>query len=142
MAAGLGALLVAACGVTGVPTPTPGSYENFVAGLVQRGATITEQVAGDAGCPGSALHSNAARFDVTFAHELGHHSIYFFAWRRSSDYDAAATDFDECVNAAKQMSPQRSFTTITVPPLRVYGSDWPPLLRTAVELSLHEASGQ
>jgi hypothetical protein len=138
----LAALLISACGVTGFPTPTPGGYENFIAGLVQRGATVTEQVAGDAGCPGGALHKDAARFDVTFQHELGHYSIYFFAWRRPSDYDAAAGEFDQCVNAAKQMNSQMSFTVFTAPPLRVYGGDWPPLLAAAIQTSLREASGQ
>ena len=136
------ALILASCGTTGAPTPTPGGYENFIAGLVQRGATVTQQVAGDAGCTGVALHQNAARFDVTFEHEAGDYSIYFFAWRRASDYDDAAASFDRCVSAAKRLSSGTTFTVFAAPPLRVYGGDWPETLAAAIEISLNEASGQ
>jgi hypothetical protein len=139
LVASLAALLVTGCGVT-APTPTPGSYENFIAGLVQRGATVTQQVAGDAGCTSATLHNNAARFDVTFEDDLAHYSIYFFAWRRVSDYDAAATDFASCVASAQQMNSGLAYTTFVASPLRVYGPDWPPALRTAIEQSLNEAT--
>jgi hypothetical protein len=132
---------IVACGSAGAPTPTPGGFENFVAGLVQRGVTVTEQVAGDPGCPGSTLYSNAARFEVSLAGATDRHDVYFFAWRRASDYTAAAAEFDACVEAARQLNPSIGVTVFAVQPLRVYGPDWPPDLAAAVEQSLHEAAG-
>lgn len=136
------ALALAGCAATSAPTPTPGGYENFIAGLVLRGATITGQVAGDAGCPGVALHKNAARFDVTFENEPGEYTIYFFAWRRASDYESSAAEFADCVASAQAMNSAMDYTSFVASPLRVYGGDWPQPLATAIEISLIEASGQ
>ncbi len=126
-------LSVLGCGGTGLPPASAGEMGDVVSALVRRGATITDQVAGDAGCSESSLHSNAVRLDVRLPGETASSSVYLFRWKTGSDFDNAADAFARCV-AERNDQPQ----TASHSPWRAYGSGWSDALSTAVNEALAE----
>ena len=134
-------LLIGACAGPRAPSPTPGGFEDIVAGLVLRGATITDQVSGDAGCPDPTLYGNALRLDVRMPDATKIQPIYLLGWRRASDFDAAGPAFEACVESYSGSDPATRITEVEAAPWRAFGPDWSPALSSAVEQSLGEASG-
>jgi hypothetical protein len=122
-----------------LPAPTAGELGDVVAALVLRGATITDQVAGDAGCSDPTLFGNAVRLDVRMPGAATSAPVYVLRWKRAADYDAAEAAFAACV--AQSPRPPDAVTTVAVSPWRAYGPDWPDALRDAVSAALTEAGG-
>ena len=131
--------LVGCSGVT-TPTPPPGGFQDIVASLVLRGATITDQVAGDAGCTDPTLYGNALRLDVQMPGDAGSRPVHLLGWRRPGDYDAAGPAFAACLATYDAADPASEVTTVEAPPWRAFGRDWSAELRSAVEQALMEAS--
>lgn len=132
---GIAVLTVAACGPNAMPPPSPNEFLDVVSALVLRGATITNQVAGDAGCTQPPLHDNAVRLDVAMpgAPPAG---VYLFRWRRAGDFDAEADAYAACVAEAEARDPDATVTSEERLPWRGYGAGWSPALRDAVEEAL------
>jgi hypothetical protein len=140
----LAGLLVASCSSGPGPTltPTPGDMSEVLAGLALGGATVHEQVSGDAGCPGSELHSNAARLSLSLPGDEQRYEVFLFRWRRSADFGAAAGAFNDCIDAyAAQTAGDVFIDALEVAPWRAYGPGWSEDLRTALENSLRAAGG-
>lgn len=134
------ALPLAGCGSLGAPTPTPGGLGDVIAALVLRGVTVHQHVAGDAGCPASALHDNAVRLTVSMAAEATRSDVHVFRWRRQADFDAEADAFAACI-AAQQQAGSDVLSTVEESPFRAYGFGWSDELRTAVAEALRAAIG-
>ncbi|HEY7598748.1 MAG TPA: hypothetical protein VH741_02385 [Candidatus Limnocylindrales bacterium] len=146
----LAALLVTACGsVAGpdgstapAPTPTPGDMSEVQAALALRGATIHEAVSGDPGCPGSELHSNAARLELSVVGDDQRYEVYLFRWRRPADFDAAGQAFASCVDAyVGEAAGDLTIDTLERPPWRAYGPAWSEQLRDVVDGALRDVGG-
>jgi hypothetical protein len=130
------------CGSFGAPSPTPGGFSELVAALVSRGAAITDQVAGDAGCSDPTLVGNAVRFDVRMPGSAASVPVFTFRWRRAADYQAAAGSFGQCVAAFGGAHPGATITAIEASPWRAFGLDWSSVLEETVRDALHEAGGR
>ena len=112
------------------------------AALALRGATIHQAVSGDAGCPGSSLHSNAARLAIPVTGDDTRYEVFLFRWRRQSDFDAAAEAFSDCLDAyVAEGAGDLVIETLEVPPWRAYGPAWSDQLRDLVEGALHDVGG-
>ena len=135
------ALFIGGCGVFVAPSPTAGEIGDVVAGLVRRGATITDQVSGDAGCSDSSLFGNAVRYDVRLGATAATSPVYVFGWKSQQTFDANAQAFQSCVDSYKQAHPDESVTTYEDSPWRAYGSNWSSDLTDAVKLAVHAAAG-
>lgn len=133
--------LLSGCGVFVAPSPTAGEMANLVLALVRRGATITDQVAGDAGCPDPSLYGNAIRYDVRTSSDASPARVYLLRWKSQATYDASSDEFDSCVAAFKQAHPTESVSVYEDSPWRVYGPGWSETLKSAVETAVHEAAG-
>jgi hypothetical protein len=91
------ALLLAGCGtrVGNLPAPSPANFPSIVALLSDAGITITDQVAGDAGCKDAKLVSTAVGFTASGLDQAApvRIHIYMFAdaptWTRLSNTVAA-----------------------------------------------------
>jgi hypothetical protein len=127
---------LAGCGARGRPTPIPGDLGQVINALVLRGATITAQVSGDAGCSVPDLRNNAIRYDVLMPDETAAAPVYVFNWYRPTDFEAGASSFDQCVSEHRAAHPASDVATVASPPWRAYGRDWSPALRTAVDEAL------
>jgi hypothetical protein len=141
VAAAAVALLLAGCGAFSAPSPTAGEMGDLVAGLVRRGATITEQVGGDAGCPDANLYGNAVRYDLRGPGEVDTVPIYLLRWKSDATFTATQTDFDACVESFKKAHPGTTITRYEDAPWRAYGPDWSTTVQTLVETAVHEAAG-
>jgi hypothetical protein len=133
------ALALTGCGVFVAPSPSAGDTVQIVNSLVRRGMTITNQVAGDAGCGNSSLYNNAVRYDVQPGGELLTYSVYVFGWKSAATFAADKSNFDACVGSAPS---GEAVTTVEHLPWRAYGRGWPDALRQAVDAALTEAGGE
>jgi hypothetical protein len=135
------ALLVAGCGVFTAPSPTAGEIGDVVAGLVRRGATITTQVSGDAGCADQTLVGNAVRYDVRPSGEAATVSIYVLRWKSQQTFDATESAFVDCYTAYKQAHADQGISVYEDSPWRVYGPSWSQAFYAVVKQAVHEAAG-
>jgi len=132
---------LAGCGVFVAPSPTAGEMGDLVSGLVLRGATITDQVSGDAGCPDPTLIGNAIRYDLRMATESTTVSVYVLRWNTQQTFDANEPAFQACVTQFEQAHPGATVTTYEDSPWRVFGSGWSPAATGAIEQAVHAAAG-
>jgi len=127
------ALLVAGCYASPGPSPV-GGIEEVIANLVLRGVTVTSSVSGDAGCSDPTLHDNAVHLSVSYQGQST--DLFVLQWRRTSDFDAAAVAFADCVSDFRTHSPGSAVATVEAPPWRAYGKDptgqFIPLLSAAI----------
>ena len=110
--------------------------------LALRGATIHQSVSGDPGCPGSPLHSNAVRLELSVADDPARYSVYLFRWRRPADFQAAAQPFSECIDEfLAQSDGEVPIDGVEAAPWRAYGPGWSEELLLIVEDALHDLAG-
>jgi hypothetical protein len=136
------ALLLPGCGAIGGASPTPAyAVNDVIAQLVVRGVTVQHVTSGDAGCPGSQLHSNGVHLQVTVAGAPGSSDIYLLNWLSSAAFDAAAADFDACVAEYQAAHPDATIDQVALDPWRAYGADWSADLHSTLAAALQTASG-
>ena len=135
------ALLLVGCGAFTAPSPTAGEMGDLVGGLVRRGATIANQVGGDAGCADANLYGNAVRYDMRGPTETNTVPIYVLRWKSDATFRATENDFETCVAAYQAAHPYAALTVYEDVPWRVYGPDWSPAVKALVETVVHEAAG-
>ena len=135
------AVVVAACGSFTAPSPTPEAMDDVIANLVLRGASIHNPVSGDAGCPSSDLHNNAVRFDVSLGTRSATQPVYLLRWRRTSDFDAGAQAFNNCVAEYHALHPDQQLTTLERNPWRAYGPGWSIELGQVISDALAASGG-
>jgi len=137
----LAALLVSAAACAGgpAPTPTPSDMSAVLAALALRGATLHQAVSGDAGCPGSGLHSNAARLELS-TDDGEDKLVYLFRWRRAADFAAAGERFAECVREFEAATGIEA-VIVEASPWRAYGPGWSEAFVESVADSLRAAGG-
>ena len=125
-------LTVVACGPDAMPRPSPNEFPEVVSGLVRRGATITTQVAGDAGCPQETLNDNAVRLDVAMPGSPAT-AVYLFRWRRAPDFEAEASAYAACLTDVRARNAGVELSSFERSPWRAYGVGWSSTLRSAVD---------
>ena len=108
--------------------------------LAAHGATMTDAVAGDAGCGDQSLMDNARRLQVSFAPDGKTYTVYVFRWYNNADYREADSAFAGCVTAYQQAHPASTVDTVDLSPWRAFGPDWSDALRDAVDGALADAA--
>ena len=137
----LAASIAAACG-TGSPSPSAAEMTEFLQGLVLRGATIHEQVGGDAGCSDSTLYGNALRLELTLAQDGNDYEVFVFRWRKPTDFDASAVRFEGCLDEfASGSARDANVESVEVRPWRAFGPGWSPELRATLEETFRASGG-
>lgn len=138
----LAALALGGCGgpVGASPTP-PNEVGDVIAALVVRGATVEHVTSGDAGCPGSSLHSNGVHVQLTLAGETSPNDVYLVRWKSSAAFNAAAADFQACLAEYRSAHPDATIDQLARDPWRVYGPGWSTALRSALDAALQAAAG-
>ncbi len=133
------AAVVGACSPAGNPSPSPAGMSEALPALVLRGATIRETVSGDAGCPGSPLHSNAMRVELTVAGDDTRYVVYLFRWRRPADFTAASDAFADCVEQfLTEAQGEVPIDEVEASPWRAYGPGWSEEVLVMVDEALHD----
>ena len=137
----LSAILFIGCGVFVAPSPTPAEMDDVISALVLRGVTIHTLVSGDAGCPGSRLHSNGVHMEVALGAQSSLHTIYLLRWRAPSDFTASAQEFADCVTEFEAAHPGNIISQVEANPWRAYGPGWTDQVRTTLLDALHASGG-
>lgn len=137
----LSALLLVGCGVFVAPSPTPKEMDDVIAQLVLRDVTIHTLVSGDAGCPGSSLHSNGVHMEVAIGAQSALHTIFLLRWRQPSDFAAATQEFVDCVAEYAAAHPGNTMSQVEADPWRAYGPGWTEQLQTILLDALHASGG-
>ena len=132
------ALAVAGCYSSPGPSPV-GGIEDVIANLVLRGVTVTSSVSGDAGCSDPTLHDNAVHLSVSYQNQST--ELYVLQWRRTSDFDAAAAAYANCVADFRTHNPGSAVATVDVPPWRAFGEDPTGQVMPLVTSAMREAGG-
>lgn len=136
----LAVTLAAGCG-GGSPSPSTGDLTAVLGALALRGATIHQQVSGDAGCTDSELHGNAVRLELTLAGDQSRYQVFLFRWRRPADFTAAAASFSACVEANRVRTGAAAIGTLEVRPWRAYGPTWSDRLHETLDAALRATGG-
>jgi len=132
--------IATACGAA--PSPSIGDITAVMGALALRGATIHQQVSGDAGCTDSTLHPNALRLDLTLAQDGSNYEVYLFRWRRPADFDASAGPFAACLDEyTGAVVGEADVDSIEVRPWRAFGPAWTEELRRTLEQALRATGG-
>jgi len=108
--------------------------------LSARGATMTDTVAGDAGCSDQTLVDNARRLQLSFTPDGQTYTAYLFRWLNDADYVSAGPAFEECKLAYQVGHVGSDLASVDVSPWRAYGPSWSPALREAMEQALADAA--
>ena len=103
------------------PSPTPGGMDNVIANIVLQDVTVLNLRSGDAGCPTSSLHDNAAQLTLVIGDQSASHEVYLLRWKNQAEYDEAADAFNTCLAEYRALNPTMTVNAINSPPWRVYG---------------------
>jgi hypothetical protein len=138
----LAALTLLSCSyMVGSAQPTPADeVADVIAQLVVRGVTVQGLTSGEAGCPGSALHSNGVHFQATLSGQATAADVYLLRWKSSDAFTADATEFDACVAEYEAAHPLSTVDQFALDPWRAYGPGWSPQLRSTLEDALRAAA--
>jgi hypothetical protein len=132
-------LLLAGC-YGNSTSPTPGDSVDVLAELAANGATVTDAVAGDAGCSDESLQDNARRLDLTLAADGKPYTVFLFRWRNQAEYAAASSAFYLCVSQYADHRGSVHVETVEVSPWRAYGPDWGRGMHDALQSALAGAA--
>jgi hypothetical protein len=114
-------LLVVGCYGNNSPGPTPGAMDDVIANIVLQDVTVLHLTSGDAGCPSSALHDNAVHLTLVIGNQSASHEVYLLRWKNQGDFDAAAADFNACLEEYRALNPAAPVSAINSSPWRAYG---------------------
>lgn len=117
----LAGLLVVGCYGNSGPGPTPGSMDDVIANIVLQDVTVLRLTSGDAGCPTSSLHDNAAHLTLVIGNQSASHEVYLLRWKNQREFDDATADFTACLDEFRALNPASTVSAINSPPWRVYG---------------------
>ncbi len=132
-------VLVSAC-YGGSASPTPGDMVDVLGELSAHGVTMTDTVAGDAGCADQSLFDNARKLQVSFSPDGKTYTVYLFRWLNNADYLEAGASFDSCAVAYQGAQSGSTVTKVDVSPWRAFGPDWSADLQAAVSGALADAA--
>jgi len=108
--------------------------------LSAHGVTMTDTVAGDAGCVDQSLVDNARKLQVSFSPDGKTYTVYLFRWLNNADYTEAGSAFDGCALEYQGAHSGSSVTKVDVSPWRAFGPGWTTDLQAAVSGALADAA--
>ena len=132
-------VLVSAC-YGGSASPTPGDMVDVLGELSAHGVTMTDTVAGDAGCADQTLVDNARKLQVSFSPDGKTYTVYLFRWLNNADYLDAGSAFDNCADAYLAAHPDSVVDKVDLSPWRAFGPDWTQDLHAAIRGALVDAA--
>jgi hypothetical protein len=120
--------------------PTPGDMVDVLGALSAHGATMTDTVAGDAGCADQSLVDNARRLQLSFSPDGQTYTAYLFRWLNNADYVDAGPAFEQCLLAYRAAHAGTDVMSVEVSPWRAFGPAWTAALRDAINQGLTDAA--
>lgn len=140
-------MLVAAITLTGCsrilqgsPEPTPMDFPSMAGEFTNRGITIGNWTAGDAGCHDATLIPTAIGFDAGGLGVAPPTRLRIYIFADAAAYDRRRADVDTCV--AAWITDPATVELVDASPFVIAGQGpWPAAFKTAVRAALVAAAG-
>jgi len=136
------AWLVAACGTisTTPPAATPADFQGIFTEFAKRGIEVDSSVAGDAGCPDTALTPTAIAFTAKGLDQAQPVRIYLYIFGDREAFERLRASIDTC--ARSYVTDAETFESIEASPFVVAGQGpWAPQFDAALRDGLTVAAG-
>ena len=139
---GVLAITVAACGLVSrtPPVPTPADFLGISGAFVARGVSVSNVVAGDAGCNDPALAKTAISFRAAGLDQPAPVPVHLYIFGSRDSYQKLRASVDAC--AQSYITDPATFESIDASPFVVVGQGpWAPKFAAAIRAGLSEAAG-
>ena len=135
------AILIGGCGLTRTsPAPTPADFLGISGAFFARGVSVSQVVAGDAGCADPGLAKTAISFRASGLDQAAPVAVHLYIFGSRNSYDKLRAAVDTC--AASYISDPQAFVSIDAPPFVIVGQGpWGPQLSAAIREGLTQAAG-
>ena len=137
------AIAIAGCGLVSrtPPAPTPADFLGISGAFVSRGISVSQVVAGDAGCADPGLAKTAISFCASGLDQTAPVAVHLYIFGSRDSYDKLRAAVDTC--AASYVTNPQAFVSIDAPPfVLVSQGPWGPQFTTAIRQGLTEAAGR
>jgi hypothetical protein len=137
----LGAVLCG-CGLVSrtPPAPTPADFLGISGALVNRGVSIRNIVAGDAGCDDQGLAKTAISFRASGLDQPTQVPVHLYIFGSRDSYDKLRASVDAC--ARSYITDPGTFESIDAEPFVIVGQGpWGARFTAAMRQGLSEAAG-
>jgi hypothetical protein len=136
------AIAVSGCSVLSrtPPAPTPADFLGISGALVARGISVSDVVAGDAGCADPALAKTAISFRASGLDQTAPVPVHLYIFGTRDSYRKLRSSVDAC--ARSYVTDPDTFESIDAAPFVVAGQGpWAPRFAAALRQGLSEAAG-
>jgi hypothetical protein len=136
------AIALSGCGALSrtPPAPTPADFLGISGALLARGISVSDVVAGDAGCADPALAKTAIRFRASGLDQRQPVPIHLYIFGSADSYDRLRSSVDTC--ARSYLTDPGTFQSVDARPFVVMGQGpWGRSFAAAIRQALTEAAG-
>jgi hypothetical protein len=136
------AILISGCGLVGrtPPAPTPADFLGISGAFLARGISVSQVVAGDAGCADPGLVKTAISFRASGLDQSAPVAVHLYIFGSRDSYDKLRAAVDAC--AASYIADPQAFVSIDAPPFVIVGQGpWGPQFTAAIRQGLTQAAG-
>jgi hypothetical protein len=136
------AIVISGCGLVSrtPPAPTPADFLGISGTFVARGISISQVVAGDAGCADPGLAKTAISFHASGLDQTAPVAIHLYIFGSRDSYQKLRTAVDTC--AASYITDPQTFVSIDAPPFVIISQGpWGPQFTAALRQGLTQAAG-
>ena len=138
----LAAVAVAGCGFVSrtPPAPTPADFQGIASAFVARGVSVSQIVAGDAGCNDPALARTAISFRASGLDQATAIPVHLYIFGSPASYEKLRSSVDAC--ARSFVTDPETIESIDASPFVVVGQGpWAPRFTAAIRQALTQAAG-
>jgi hypothetical protein len=136
------AIVICGCGLVSrtPPAPTPADFLGISGAFVSRGISVSQVVAGDAGCADPGLAKTAISFRASGLDQTVPVAVHLYIFGSRDSYDKLRAAVDTC--AASYVTDPQAFVAIDAPPFVIVSQGpWGPQFTSAMRQGLTEAAG-
>jgi hypothetical protein len=136
------AILVFGCGLVSrtPPAPTPADFLGISGAFVSRGISVSQVVAGDAGCADPGLAKTAISFHASGLDQAAPVAVHLYIFGSRESYQKLRAAVDAC--AASYVTDPQAFVSIDAPPFVIVSQGpWGQRFNAAIRQGLTEAAG-
>jgi hypothetical protein len=136
------AAVVSGCGLVSrtPPAPTPADFLGISGAFAARRVSVSDVVAGDAGCRDPGLAKTAISFRASGLDQAAPVAVHLYIFGSRDSYDRLRASVEAC--AASYTADGQALESVDAPPFVIMGQGpWGPQFSSAIRQGLAEAAG-
>jgi len=136
------AIVLSGCGLVGrtPPAPTPADFLGISGAFVARGISVSQVVAGDAGCADAGLAKTAISFRASGLDQATPVAVHLYIFGSRASYQKLRAAVDSC--AASYVTDPASFVSIDASPFVIVSQGpWGAQFTAAIRQGLTQEAG-